>query len=182
MHPPSKIKIPRTFLPESPGGSGAPVGFINLGSLGDRLPCQGSTQADGTQLMGRPKDLKQQAERAVQSPTGRSGRRGTTPARRLLRPTSPTGALALDSSRLRTVSPIGRPGPSTTSDSNPASSTGVRRNPAHRSSPTGATRADWGYPIRVPRNRAHRCSPTGATRADWGHLTGNTRSERTRDK
>ena len=108
--------------------------------------------------MGRPKDLKQQAERAVQSPTGRSGQRGTTPARRLLRPTSSTGALASDSSHLRTASPIGRPGPSTTSDSDPASPTGVRRNPAHRS------------------------SLTGATRANWAHLTGDAHSERTRGR
>ena len=69
------------------------VRFINLGSLGDRLPRQGSAQTDSTQLMGRPKGLEQQVERAVQSPTGRSGRGGTTPACRLLRPTSPTGAL-----------------------------------------------------------------------------------------
>ena len=87
------------------------VGFINPGSLRNRLPRQASAQAGSTQLMGRPKDLKQQAERAVQSPTGRSGRRGTVPAHRLLRPTSPTGALASDSSRLRTASPIRRPGP-----------------------------------------------------------------------
>ena len=96
--------------------------------------------------MDWPKSLKQQVERAVQSPTGRSGQRRTAPARRLLRPTSPTGALASDSSRLRTASPIGRPSPSTTSDSDPASPTGVRRNPAHCSSPTGATRADWDQP------------------------------------
>ena len=96
--------------------------------------------------MGRPKNLKQQAGRAVQSPTRRSGRRGTTPAHRLLRPTSLTGALALDSSRLWTTTLIGRPGPSAASDSDPASPTEVRRNPAHRSSPTSTTRADWGHP------------------------------------
>ena len=61
--------------------------------------------------MGRPKGPGQQAERAVQSPTGRSGRRGTMPAHGLLRPTSLTRALASDSSHLRTASPIGRPGP-----------------------------------------------------------------------
>ena len=33
-----KAKIPEMILPESPEGSGAPVGFINLGSLTDRLP------------------------------------------------------------------------------------------------------------------------------------------------
>ena len=132
------------------------VGFIKPGSLGDRLPRQGLAQADSTQLMGRPRNLKQQAKGAFQSPTGRTGRRGTAPARRLLRPTSPIGALASDSSRLWTASPIGRPGPSTTSDSNPASPTRVRRNPTNRS------------------------SSTRATRADWGHLTRDARSERTR--
>ena len=38
------------------------VGFINPGSLGDRLPCRGLAQAGSTQLMGWPKSLKQQAE------------------------------------------------------------------------------------------------------------------------
>ena len=42
--PASKTKIPRTIMPESLRGSGAPVGFINLGSLRDRLPRLGSTQ------------------------------------------------------------------------------------------------------------------------------------------
>jgi len=45
--------------------------------------------------------------------------------------------------RLRTASPIGRPGQSTTSDSDPMSPTGVRQKPAHCSSPTSAIRADW---------------------------------------
>ena len=106
--------------------------------------------------MGQPKSLKQQAKGAVQSPTGRTGRRGTTPAHRLLRPTSPTGALASNSSRLRTASSIGRPGPNTTSDSDPTSSTGVRRNPAHRSSPTSATRAVWGHPTGDARSEGAR--------------------------
>ena len=34
------------------------VGFINPGSLGDRLPRQGLAQAGSTQLMGWPKSLK----------------------------------------------------------------------------------------------------------------------------
>ena len=111
------------------------VGFINLGSLGDRLPRQGSAQESKT--------------------TGRKGSpvtdrkvwpKRTAPAHRLLRPTSLTGALALESSHLRTTSPIGRPGLSATSNSDPASPTGVHRNPAHHSSPTSATRADWGHP------------------------------------
>ena len=75
--------------------------------------------------------------------TGRKSGPVTSPtARRLLQPTSPTGALASDSSRLRTASPIGRLAQSATSDSDPASPTGVHKDPAHRSSPTGATRAD----------------------------------------
>ena len=41
---------------------GAPVGFINLGSLADRLPNKGSTQADNAQLMGRPKYLNDRPE------------------------------------------------------------------------------------------------------------------------
>ena len=98
--------------------------------------------------MGQPKGLEQQAKRAVQSPTGRSGRRGTAPARRLLRPTSPTGALAL------TLAATGRPlqskglAQNTTFDSDPASPTGDRRNPAHRSSSTSALRVDWSHPTR----------------------------------
>ena len=61
--------------------------------------------------MGWPKSLKHNR------PEGQSGRRSEglpkkqAPARQLLRPTSPTGALASDISRLRAVSPIGRPGP-----------------------------------------------------------------------
>ena len=58
-HTPAKLNIHQTVLPEPPGGSGAPVGFINPGSLGDRLPRQGLAQADNIQLMGRPKGLKQ---------------------------------------------------------------------------------------------------------------------------
>ena len=42
--PAGKTKILHTILPESPGGSGAPVGFINPGSLMDRLPNKGSAQ------------------------------------------------------------------------------------------------------------------------------------------
>ena len=46
------------------------------------------------------------------------------------------------------TSPIGRLAQSATSDSDPTSPTGVRRNPAHHSSPTGATRTDWGHSTR----------------------------------
>ena len=41
-----------------------------------------------------------------------------------------------------------RPRKSTTSDSDPTSPTGVRKNPAHCSSSTSATRADWDQPTR----------------------------------
>ena len=37
-HPLTKRKIPQTILLESPRGLGAPIGFINPGSLKDRLP------------------------------------------------------------------------------------------------------------------------------------------------
>ena len=57
-------------------------------------------------LLGRPKSLRHSpvADRKVYPKEQAS-------ARQLLRPTSPTGALASDTSRLRAVSPIGRPGP-----------------------------------------------------------------------
>ena len=45
---------------------------------------------------------------------------------------------------------------SATSDSDPASPTGDRRNPAHHSSPTGATRTDWGHPTRNARSEGTR--------------------------
>ena len=54
-------------------------------------------------------ESKQQARRAIQSPTGRSGQGGGAPVFRL-RTTSPTGVLTSVSSRLWTVSPTGRPG------------------------------------------------------------------------
>ena len=47
------------------GGILVIVGFIDPGSLGDRLPRQGLAQTSSTQLMGRPKSLKQWARRAV---------------------------------------------------------------------------------------------------------------------
>ena len=45
-HPSTKQKIPQTILSESPGGSGAPVGFINPGSLAGWPHKKGSAQAD----------------------------------------------------------------------------------------------------------------------------------------
>ena len=123
----------------------------------DRLPNKGSAQADKRATHGLVQVSERQARRAIQSPTGRPGRGGTTPAFRL-QPTSPTGALTRSLACLRTASPTGRPGQSTTSDSDPMSLTGGHKNPAHRSSLTGATRADWDQP------------------------TGDARSERTRER
>ena len=64
--PAIKTKIPWTILPESPGGSGAPIGFINPGSLMDRLPSKGLAQqintTNNTQLLGRPKYLNNRPE------------------------------------------------------------------------------------------------------------------------
>ena len=60
--PAIKTKIPQMILPESSGCSGAPVGFINPGSLADRLPNKGSAQANNVQLMGRPKYLNDRPE------------------------------------------------------------------------------------------------------------------------
>ena len=60
--PAVKTKIPQTILPESPRGSGAPVGFINPGSLTDRLPNNGSAQTDNAQLMGWPRYLNNRIE------------------------------------------------------------------------------------------------------------------------
>ena len=60
------------------------VGFINPRSLMDRLPNKGSAQQATLQtalkLMGRPKFLKQQTRRVIQSPTERPGLGGTAPA------------------------------------------------------------------------------------------------------
>ena len=61
--------------------------------------------------MGQPKKSKNNG------PGGQTGHRPEgppkerTPTRQLLRPTSPTGALASGTGRLRADSPIGRPGP-----------------------------------------------------------------------
>jgi len=50
------------------------VGFINPGSLTDRLPRKGSAQADNTQLMGRPKSLNNRLEgRYSHQPEGLAG-------------------------------------------------------------------------------------------------------------
>ena len=94
---------------------------------------------------GRAQVSEQQARRAIQSPTGRPGRGGTVPTSDSsppIRSEHPHRSLA----HLRTASPTKRPGQSTTSDSNPTSPTGVCKDLAHYSSPTGATRVDWDQP------------------------------------
>ena len=73
------------------------VGFINMGSLADQLPSKGSAQIDKHATHGLTQVSKQQARRAIQSPTGRSGQGGAVPVCRL-RPTSPTGVLTSISS------------------------------------------------------------------------------------
>ena len=73
--------------PESPEGSGAPVGFINPGSLADRLSNKGSAQADNTQLMGRPKYRND-------GPEGRSNHRPEGLAKEERRPLSDSGPLS----------------------------------------------------------------------------------------
>jgi len=89
----------------------------------------------------------QRARRTVRSPTGRSTQRNKHPLVKLLWPTSPTEALASDTSHLRAVSPIGRPGPKCCFLLQPrVSDWGPCRKPAYRSSPTSAARADWGRP------------------------------------
>ena len=152
---------PKQFCSKSPRGLGAtPAGALARTHGQDKNPLDDSTRItrglggscrvhktrgpSGTSFhaKARSKSLKRQVGRAAQSPTGRSGRRGRAPARRLLRPTSTTGAFA------STPAVCGRPlrseglAENTTSDSDPASSTRVRRNPAHRSSPTGTLGAD----------------------------------------
>ena len=149
-----------------------PVGFINPGSLGDRLLRQGSSQ----------ESKNKQGKGAVQHPTRRPGPRRATPARRLLQPTYPTGALDSGSSRLRTASPIGRPAPSPTSDTDPASlrlglvgtllTTLLR--PAH-SEPTGAIRPgaprSEGTRRRVEKGKARLTSQNHYTRDHTLHGT-----------
>ena len=130
------------------------VGFINPESLGDRLPRQGSTQ----------ESKKQQGKGTAQQLTGRSGPRRATPACQLLRPTYLIGALAPGSSRLRTASPIGRPAPSPTSDSDPrVSSIGVRENTTSYSDPASPTGDPVGS-LFTALLRLTRLGPTGAIR------------------
>ena len=64
--PGSKTKIPRTIQLKSPKGSGAPVGFINPGSLMDQLPNKGSAQQTTLRATrnswASPKDLNDRPE------------------------------------------------------------------------------------------------------------------------
>ena len=102
--------------------------------------------------MGRPKSLKHNG------PEGQSGRRSEgLPKRTSARSSTSsahlsnwsTRALASDTSRLRAVSPIGRPGPKRCFLLRPrVSDRGPRRKPSYRSFPTGAAKADWGHPTR----------------------------------
>ena len=122
-----------------------PVGFINQRSLVDRLPNKGSAQADNAQLMGRPQYLDKRPEgRSNHQPKGlaEEERRLFSDSSPPLRPEGSLRSLA----RLRTASPIGRPGQNTTSNSDPRLRPGVRQTPTHSSSPTSAIRADWDQP------------------------------------
>ena len=88
------------------------------------------------QLMGRPKYLNDR-------PEGRSNHRPEGLAKEERLPFSNSGPplrpeRSLRSpAHLRTASPTGKPGQSTTSDSDPTSPTGVCKDPAHYSSSTG---------------------------------------------
>ena len=121
------------------------VGFINPGSLGDRLPRQGSTQENNMLFMGRPEGLRiRQAGRTARSPTGRSARKNERPLINLFGP-PPTRALASGTSHLRAVSPIGRPSPKRCfllrprdSDRGPVGSLRTALLRLTRSGPTGA--------------------------------------------
>ena len=104
------------------------VGFINPGSLADRLPNKGLAQADNAQIMGQPKYQNNR-------PEGRSNHRpeGLTEEER--RPFSNSSPPLRPERSLRspthlwTASLTGRPGQSTTSDSDPTSPTGVCKKP-----------------------------------------------------
>ena len=78
-HPPSRQKTPQTILPKSPGGLGAPVGFINPGSLADGLPKQWFGPNRPREAHGPARIPGQQAGGVIQSPIERPGRGGTAP-------------------------------------------------------------------------------------------------------
>ena len=117
------------------------VGFINPGSLADRLPRKGSAQADSAQLMGRPKSLNNR-------PKGRSSHRPEGLAEEEQRPLVDSGPPLRPERSLRSpVPPDGlsdrKAWQSTTSDSNLRLRPRMRQTPTHCSSPTGTIRADW---------------------------------------
>ena len=101
--------------------------------------------ANDVQLLGRPKYLKRQAGRAIQSPTGRPGRGETTPVSDSGPPLRP-GHSHRSPACLRTTSLTGRPSQSTTFDSDPRLRPRMRQTPTHYSSPTSAIRANWSQP------------------------------------
>ena len=87
------------------------IGFTNPGSLGDRLPRQGSAQENIMLFMGLPEGPKTRRARwTVRSPTGRSAQKNERPLINFFSPPS-TGVLAPGTSHLRAASPIGRPDP-----------------------------------------------------------------------
>ena len=113
------------------------VGFINPGSIVDRLPRQGSAQES---KYNRPE------ERPSRRPEG-LGQKERCPL------VDPFGPPLRSEHSLRPPVVSGRPlrseglAQSATSDPRPrVPQTGARRNPAHRSSSTGALRADWSHP------------------------------------
>ena len=145
------------ILPKSPGGSGAPVGFINPGSLGDRLPRQGSAQENSMQSMGWPKSLKNKGS------GGQSGRQpGTYPKGQNARSSTSLAHLSDRSARFGHRLPLGG-----SSDQKAWPKTLL---------PTPTPRLRPGTRMK----HADRSSPTGAARADWSHPTGDARSEGTR--
>ena len=121
------------------------VGFLNPKSLVDRLPNKDSAQADSAQLMGQPKSLNNR-------PEGRSNHQLKGLAEEERHPPSDSGPplrpehSLRSPTRLWTASSTGRPVQNTTSDSDPRLRPGIRQSPAHCSSLTGTTRADWDQP------------------------------------
>ena len=89
------------------------VGFINPGSLIDRLPSERLGPADNfankRATLGSAQVPKQQARRAIRSPTERPGRGGTASASDSGPPLRLERSL-LTPARLRTTSPTGWPG------------------------------------------------------------------------
>ena len=107
--------------------------------------------------MGRPKSLKNNGLEGQTDRRPKGLPKERTPARQLLQPTSPTGALASDASRLRVDSPIGRPGPKTLLPTlTPHLRPETRRKPAYRSSPTGTASTDWSHPTGDSRSEGTR--------------------------